>query len=84
MQGVDPNKNPFKKKRGEGYIPPHLMENKNENEHEIIELLEDIKRDLYNYDLEFRIQELESKFSRDLSEATFNELKELKKKQNIN
>ena len=32
MQGVDPNKNPFKKKRGEGYIPPHLMENKNENE----------------------------------------------------
>ena len=21
----DPAKNPFKKKRGEGYIPPHLM-----------------------------------------------------------
>ena len=62
----------------------HILKNKNENEHEIIELLEDIKRDLYNYDLEFRIQELESKFSRDLSEATFNELKELKKKQNIN
>ena len=32
-----------------------------------------------NYDLEFRIQELESKFSKDLTEATFNELKELKK-----
>ena len=32
-----------------------------------------------NYDLEFRIQELESKFSVDLSESTFNELKELKK-----
>ena len=32
-----------------------------------------------NYDLEHRIQELESKFSKDLSEATFNELKELKK-----
>jgi len=62
----------------------HILKNKNENEHEIIELLEDIKRDLYNYDLEFRIQELESKFSKDLSEATFNELKELKKKQNIN
>ena len=62
----------------------HILKNKNENEHEIIELLEDIKRDLYNYDLEFRIQELESKFSRDLSEATFYELKELKKKQNIN
>ena len=62
----------------------HILKNKNENEHEVIELLEDIKRDLYNYDLEFRIQELESKFSKDLSEATFNELKELKKKQNIN
>ena len=49
-----------------------------------VELLEDISRDLMNYDLEFRIQELESKFSKDLSEATFNELKELKKKQNIN
>ena len=31
-----------------------------------------------------RIEELESKFSEDLSETTFNELKELKKKQNIN
>ena len=51
---------------------------------ELIELLEDISRDLVNYDLEFRIQQLESKFSKDLSEATFNELKELKKKQNIN
>ena len=50
----------------------------------IIELLDDISRDLNNYNLEFRIQELESKFSRDLSEATFNELKDLKKKQNIN
>ena len=49
-----------------------------------IHILDDISRDLNNYDLEFRIQELESKFSRDLSEATFNELKELKKKQNIN
>ena len=45
----------------------------------MIELLEDIVRDLNNYDLEFRIQELESKFSKDLSETTFNELKELKK-----
>ena len=50
----------------------------------VIEILEDINRDLNNYDLEYRIQELESKFSKDLSEATFNELKELKKKQNIN
>jgi DNA primase len=62
----------------------HLLKNKSKNEYEVIELFEDISRDLMNYDLEHRIQELESKFSQDLSEATFNELKELKKKQNIN
>ena len=62
----------------------HILKNKFDNQHEIIQLLDDIIRDLNNYDLEFRIQELESKFSKDLSEVTFNELKELKKKQNIN
>ena len=62
----------------------YILKNKSEDEKEVIELLEDISRDLMNYDLEFRIQELESKFSKDLSETTFNELKELKKKQNIN
>ncbi|WP_440917377.1 DNA primase [Candidatus Pelagibacter sp.] len=62
----------------------HILQKKSNKDHEIIELLEDIARDLNNYDLEFRIQELESKFSKDLSETTFNELKELKKKQNIN
>ena len=62
----------------------HILKNKSKNEYEVIELFEDISRDLMNYDLEHRIQELESKFSKDLSEATFNELKELKKKQNIN
>ena len=61
----------------------YILKNKSNDEYEIFELLEDISRDLMNYDLEFRIQELESKFSKDLSEATFNELKELKKKQNI-
>ena len=62
----------------------HILKSKSNKENEIIELLEDISRDLINYDLEYRIQELESKFSRDMNEATFNELKELKKKQNIN
>ena len=62
----------------------HILKNKSDNQHEVMELLDDINRDLNNYDLEYRIQELESKFSKDLSEATFNELKELKKKQNIN
>ena len=35
--------------------------------------------DLKPYELEMRIEELESKFSRDLSEITFNKIKELKK-----
>ncbi|MDA9678075.1 DNA primase [Candidatus Pelagibacter sp.] len=62
----------------------HILKNKSKNEYEVIELLEDICRDLVNYDLEHRIEELESKFSKDPSEATFNELKNEKKKQNIN
>ena len=62
----------------------HILKNKLGNEDEVIEILEDISRDLNSYDLEVRIQELESKFSKDLSEVTFNQLKGLKKKQNIN
>ena len=62
----------------------YILKNNSEDDQKIIELLEDISRDLINYDLEFRIQELESKFSVDMSESTFNELKELKKKQNLN
>jgi DNA primase len=63
----------------------HILKNKSGDNSEIIELLNDTIRDLKGYELELRIQELESKFSKDLSETTFNELqKELKKKQNIN
>ena len=62
----------------------HILKNQIDDDQKVIELLEDISRDLMNYDLEFRIQELESKFSVDMSESTFNELKELKKKQNLN
>ena len=63
----------------------HILKNKSGDDAEIIELLNDAIRDLKGYDLELRIQELESKFSKDLSETTFNELqKELKKKQNLN
>ena len=61
-----------------GWVPAY------DDNQKTIELLDDISRDLMNYDLEFRIQELESKFSVDMSETTFNELKELKKKQNLN
>ena len=50
----------------------------------IVEILDELKRDLKNYELEKRIEELESKFSQDFSENTFKELKELKKLQKIN
>ena len=54
------------------------------SEEKIFDLLEEIIRDLKNYELEFRIEELESKFSKDLNESTFNEIRELKKMQKIN
>ena len=60
-----------------------LAKNFNDNQ-KILEILIEILRDLKNYELEIRIADLESKFSKDLSEATFNELKELKKQQKIN
>ena len=47
-------------------------------------IISEIIRDLKNYELEIRIQDLEEKFSKDLSEDTFNQLKELKKLQNLN
>ena len=58
----------------------HILKISQINNDQIIELLDDISKDLFNYDLEFRIQELESRFSKDMSETTFNELKELKKR----
>ena len=62
----------------------HILKNKSKNEYEVIELLDDIRRDIKNYDFEHRIKELELQFSKDPSEATFNELKSAKNKQNIN
>jgi DNA primase len=62
----------------------HILKNKPDDDNQVIELLDDISKDLFNYDLEFRIQELESKFSKDMSETTFNELKELKNERKIN
>ena len=51
---------------------------------DIINSYQEIKRDLKNYELEMRIEELEAKFSKDFNETTFNELKELKKLQKTN
>ena len=62
----------------------HIISKNPEDSQKILEIFTEIARDLKNYELEFRIAELESKFSKDLSEDTFNELKELKKLQKIN
>ena len=65
----------------------HILSNYQKDHEKIFDLLQEIERDLKNYELELRIEELESKFAEDFSENTFNEIKELKKKkilQNIN
>jgi DNA primase len=62
----------------------HILNNHQNDQNKMFELLDEVSRDLKNYDLEFRIEELESKFSKDLSESTFNEIRELKKQKNIN
>ena len=62
----------------------HILNKLEKDELRVLELLEEIIRDIKNYELEIRIEELESKFSKDLNENTFNEIKELKKLQKIN
>ncbi|MDC0328849.1 DNA primase [Candidatus Pelagibacter sp.] len=62
----------------------HILNSNQDNQNKMFELLEEVSKDLKNYDLEFRIEELESKFSKDLSESTFNEIRELKKEKNVN
>ena len=62
----------------------YVLNKVEDNYEEKIELLNEIIRDIKNYELEIRIEELESKFSKDFNESTFNEIKELKKLQKIN
>ena len=62
----------------------HILFKNLNDDHKILEILSELIRDLKNYELELRIMDLESRFSKDLSETTFNELKELKKQQKIN
>ena len=65
----------------------YILKNQKNDKQKIFELLDEYLHDLKIYGLEVRIEELESKFSKDLSETTFNEIKDLKeqkKKQNIN
>ncbi len=62
----------------------HILNKIENDEYKIIELLEEVIGDIKNHELEIRIEMLESKFSKDLDETTFNEIKELKKSQKIN
>ena len=62
----------------------HIISKNLNNDEKILEILTEIIQDLKNYELEQRISDLESKFSKDMSESTFNEIKELKKQQKIN
>jgi len=65
----------------------HILKNNINDQNRIIELLEEFVHGFKIYSLELRIEELESKFSKDMSETTFNEIKDLKeqkKKENIN
>ena len=62
----------------------YIIQKNIHNDEKILEIFSEVIQDLKNYELEQRIMDLESKFSQDLSEDTFNELKELKKLQKIN
>ena len=62
----------------------NIWDKSSDDDEKIENILNEVLRDLKNYELEIRIQDLEEKFSKDLSEDTFNQLKELKKLQNLN
>ena len=65
----------------------HILNNYKNDEQRILQLLDEYLHDFKIHGMEVRINELESKFSQDLSETTFNEiriLKEQKKNENIN
>tara|TARA_B100001115_G_C15841666_1_gene422180 strand:+ start:1 stop:1773 length:1773 start_codon:yes stop_codon:yes gene_type:complete len=62
----------------------HIVKSNDENHSKISEIFNDIKKDLKTHDLELRIQELESKFAEDFNQNTFDEIRRLKKEQNIN
>ncbi len=62
----------------------HILNKVENDQFKVIELLKEVIGDIKNYELEIRIEKLESKFSKDLDENTFNELRELKKSQKIN
>ena len=62
----------------------HINSKNSNDDQKILEIFNEIIQDLKNYEVEQRISDLESKFSEDMNENTFNEIKELKKQQKIN
>ena len=66
------------------YAPIKNILKKTDDDEKILSILDELIRDFKNYELEVRIEELESKFSQDLSENTFNQIRELKKQQKVN
>ena len=62
----------------------NILKKISDDDEKVEGILTEVIRDLKNHELEIRIQDLEEKFSKDLSEDTFNQLKELKKLQNLN
>ena len=62
----------------------HIVKKNDDNHSKLLEIFEDIKKDLKTYSLELRVQELESKFAEDFNQNTFDEIRKLKKEQNIN
>ncbi len=62
----------------------HIVKKNDEDHSKISDIFDDIKKDLKTYGLELRIQELESKFAEDFNQTTFDEIRKLKKEQNIN
>ncbi len=62
----------------------HIVKKNDKDHSKILDIFDDIKKDLKTYGLELRIQELESKFAEDFNQTTFDEIRKLKKEQNIN
>ncbi len=83
LQKLNVDKNLLSRVMNYASVKHIISKNLNDDE-KILEIFTEIIQDLKNYELEQRISELESKFSQDMSETTFNEIKELKKLQKIN
>ena len=62
----------------------HISKNIQRDENKLMDIFKEMKKDLKNLFLEKKISQLESKFSKNMDENTFKEIKELKKLQNNN